>query len=71
MGFKHDAEAPLQNYYFNVGLYFGFIVIHIVMTMPAFKRAVPGRSEGTPVERRSAVGGAEQPAEAAQQSPAA
>jgi protein-S-isoprenylcysteine O-methyltransferase Ste14 len=29
-----------------------YIAVHIVMTMPAFKRAVFGRSEGYPGERR-------------------
>lgn len=52
MGFKHDAQAPLQNLYFDVVLYAIFIAIHIVMTMPAFKRALFGQPQGTPFERR-------------------
>jgi len=52
MGFKHDAQAPLENLYFNIVIYATFIVIHIIMTIPAFKRAVFGRPEGTPFERR-------------------
>ena len=52
MGFRHAPEAPLQNMVFNVLLYLAFILIHIVMTMPAFKRALFGRPEGTPFERR-------------------
>lgn len=52
IGFKHDGTAPLQNLYFNIGIYVAFIVVHIVMTMPAFKQLVFGRPEGTPFERR-------------------
>ena len=51
-GFRHDASAPLGNLVFDVALYAVFIAVHIVMTMPAFKRAVFGRPEGVPVERR-------------------
>lgn len=52
MGFKHDSQAPFENLYFNIVLYAVFITIHILMTMPAFKRAVFRRPEGTPFERR-------------------
>jgi protein-S-isoprenylcysteine O-methyltransferase Ste14 len=52
MGFRHDAGAPFGNVVFNVALYAAFIIVHILMTMPAFKRAVFGRPEGTPTERR-------------------
>ncbi len=52
MGFRHDPGAPVENLYFNVGLYAAFIAIHIAMTMPAFKRAVFGRPEGSSFERR-------------------
>ncbi len=52
MGFKHDAQAPPENLYFNIVLYTVFIVIHILMTIPAFKRAIFGLPEGTPFERR-------------------
>ncbi len=51
-GFRHDASAPVGNLIFDVALYAVFIAVHIVMTMPAFKRAVFGRPEGVPVERR-------------------
>ena len=51
-GFGYDPAAPLGNLVFDVALYAAFIAVHIVMTMPAFKRAVFGRPEGTPVERR-------------------
>lgn len=51
-GFRHEAGAPLGNLLFDVAIYAAFIGLHIVMTMPAFKRAVYGRPEGTPNERR-------------------
>ena len=38
-GFGHDSGAPLGNLVFDVALYVVFIAVHIVMTMPAFKRA--------------------------------
>ena len=52
MGFRHDAGAPMQNLYLDIGLYAAFIAVHIIMTMPGFKRAVFGRPEGSPFERR-------------------
>lgn len=52
MGFRYEAGAPLSNLWFNLALYAGFIAVHIVMTMPAFKGAVFGSREGTPAERR-------------------
>lgn len=51
-GFRHDPAAPASNLWLNVGLYALFIAVHILMTMPAFKRAVFGRPEGSPRERR-------------------
>lgn len=52
MGFRHDPSAPVGNLLFNVVIYAAFIAVHIVMTMPAFKRAVFGSPLGTPPERR-------------------
>jgi protein-S-isoprenylcysteine O-methyltransferase Ste14 len=52
LGFRHAPEAPLANLLFDLLLYALFIVVHIVMTMPAFKQRVYGRPEGTPLERR-------------------
>jgi len=52
MGFKHEPQAPFENLYFNVVLYAVFIMIHILMTVPALKRTVFGKPEGTPFERR-------------------
>ena len=49
IGWKYDAAAPIENYGFNMGIYAAFIVVHIVMTMPAFKKAVYGPRAGTPV----------------------
>jgi protein-S-isoprenylcysteine O-methyltransferase Ste14 len=51
-GFRHEPDAPLGNLLFNVLAYTAFISIHILMTMPAFKRAVFGDPAGTPFERR-------------------
>lgn len=55
-GFRHAPGAPLGNVLFDVVIYALFIGVHIVMTMPAFKRAVYGRPEGTPTERRVYIG---------------
>lgn len=52
MGFRSAADAPMSNYLFNILLYAGFVAVHIVMTMPAFKRAVYGDPAGTLTERR-------------------
>jgi methanethiol S-methyltransferase len=52
MGFRYASDAPLANLWFNLAVYAAFIAIHIVMTMPAFKRMVYGDAAGTPVERR-------------------
>jgi protein-S-isoprenylcysteine O-methyltransferase Ste14 len=51
-GFRHDAAAPVSNVWFDIVLYAIWVVIHIAMTMPAFKAAVYGQPEGTPFERR-------------------
>jgi protein-S-isoprenylcysteine O-methyltransferase Ste14 len=51
-GFHYSAEAPVGNVIFNVLLYAVFVAVHIVMTMPAFKRAVFGSPAGSPAERR-------------------
>ncbi len=52
MGFKYSAQAPMENLYFNIVIYVVFILVHIVMTMPLFKRLVFGQPQGTPFERR-------------------
>ncbi len=52
IGFKQDAQASPGNIYFNMLIYAIFIAIHIVMTMPAFKRAIYKKPEATPYERR-------------------
>jgi protein-S-isoprenylcysteine O-methyltransferase Ste14 len=52
IGWKHDAAAPIENYWFNIGIYAAFIAVHIIMTMPSFKKAVYGPRAGTPVERQ-------------------
>lgn len=52
IGWKSDAAAPLENYWFNFGIYAAFIVVHIVMTMPAFKKAMYGPRAGTSLERQ-------------------
>jgi protein-S-isoprenylcysteine O-methyltransferase Ste14 len=52
MGFRHEAGAPAANILFNIALFAAFIVVHIAMTMPAFKKVVFGRPEGTLFERQ-------------------
>ncbi len=51
-GFEHEAGAPAGSLVYDVALYLVFIAVHILMTMPAFKRAVLGAPEGVPAERR-------------------
>ena len=52
VGFRYDANAPAVNYFFNFVLYLLFIVVHMVMTLPAFKKQLYGTSKGTHFERR-------------------
>lgn len=52
LGFKYHPDASPANYLFNILLYAAFIGVHLVMTMPAFKKAVYGRPEGTVLERQ-------------------
>jgi protein-S-isoprenylcysteine O-methyltransferase Ste14 len=52
MGWRHEPGAPLGNVGFDLGLFLIFIGIHIVMTMPALKKAVFGDPAGNPAERR-------------------
>ena len=51
-GFRYAAEAPIDNLYFNVVIYAAFIIVHIIMTMPIFKRMAYGNPQGTIIERR-------------------
>lgn len=51
-GFRYDPAAPFSNFFFNAILYLLFIAIHLIMTLPAFKRRVYGSSAGTLFERR-------------------
>jgi protein-S-isoprenylcysteine O-methyltransferase Ste14 len=52
MGFRNEPSAPASNILCNILLFAVFIVVHIVMTMPAFKKLVFGRPEGTLRERQ-------------------
>lgn len=52
VGFRHDPSAPARNYLFDAALYLAYVAVHYVMMTPAFKKAVTGRPEGTPAERR-------------------
>ena len=51
-GFKYAPDAPVANVFINIAMYAAFITVHIIMTTAAFKRAVFGKPEGTPSERR-------------------
>ena len=55
MGFRYSPDAPASNYVFNIVLYGVWVAVHIVMTMPGFKRAVYGSPGGTPLERISSL----------------
>lgn len=52
LGFQHDAEAPLSNVWYDIGLYAVFYVIHILMTAPVIKDVLFGKPEGTLFERQ-------------------
>ena len=52
IGFKYDATAPASNYVYDIVLYVIYIGIHFLMTVPAFKKAVYGKPQGAPHERR-------------------
>lgn len=52
MGFRHAPTAPLDDLWFNLAIYAVFIAVHIVMTVPAFKRLIFRSAAGTSFERR-------------------
>lgn len=52
MGFRFWGGAPVENYYFNITIYIAFILIHLVMTRPWFKKILFGKAEGSMRERR-------------------
>jgi len=52
IGFRHEQDASYINYFINAGLYLVFIFIHMLMTLPAFKRRVYGSVTGSAFERR-------------------
>jgi protein-S-isoprenylcysteine O-methyltransferase Ste14 len=52
LGFRYDAEAPNRNIGFNLLIYGVFITVHIVLTIPAVKKAIYGARAGTLVERQ-------------------
>lgn len=41
-GFRYDAGAPMENYGYNALLYLAYIVIHLIMTRPWFKKIAYG-----------------------------
>jgi protein-S-isoprenylcysteine O-methyltransferase Ste14 len=52
MGFKYDPTAPASNYVYDIVLYLIYIGIHFLMTVPAFKKMVYGKPQGSSAERR-------------------
>jgi protein-S-isoprenylcysteine O-methyltransferase Ste14 len=52
LGFRHDPNAPAANFLFNIGLFVAYMTVHIVMLLPAFKKAVYGQPRSTQRERR-------------------
>src|SRR3972149_6473589 len=52
LGFRYAPDAPIGNLWFNVTLYTAFILAHIAMTIPAFKKLLYGRPEGARFERQ-------------------
>lgn len=51
-GFRYDHRAPMDNFYYNIGLYAAFIAVHLIMTRPWFKKAVYGNELGSTTDRR-------------------
>ncbi|HZZ71257.1 MAG TPA: hypothetical protein VFE24_03335 [Pirellulales bacterium] len=51
LGFP-SGPGPISNYGFDLGLYAGFILLHLVMTQPRFKELAWGSRGGTATERR-------------------
>jgi protein-S-isoprenylcysteine O-methyltransferase Ste14 len=51
-GFRYGAQAPVDGYWFNLGLYAAFMGPHLIMTRPWFKRALWGHPYSTPRGRR-------------------
>lgn len=51
-GFRYDSAAPVANYGFNLLLFLGFTIPHLVMTRSWFKQTVWGDAGGSPRERR-------------------
>ncbi len=47
-----DMNAPVENFGYNLAVYGGFIVLHLIMTRSWFKRALWGNPAGSPRERR-------------------
>jgi len=51
-GFRYDPGASWGNIAFDLALYAGFAVPHLIMTRGWWKRAVWGSAAGSPAERR-------------------
>lgn len=51
-GFRYDPMAATANLYFNLELYAAFIIIHLAMITPTFKKAVYGKPDGSLFERQ-------------------
>lgn len=52
MGWRHDPAAPAANYLFNILAFVAWMSVHIIMLLPAFKKAVYGNASSTSRERR-------------------
>lgn len=52
LGFRFAEDAAAINYLWNVLLFAAFMAVHIVMLLPAFKKAVYGQPSSMPFERR-------------------
>jgi protein-S-isoprenylcysteine O-methyltransferase Ste14 len=52
LGFRHEPAASASNYGKNLFLYAAFLVPHLVMTRPWFKRSVWGNPAGSLRERQ-------------------
>jgi protein-S-isoprenylcysteine O-methyltransferase Ste14 len=52
MGFRYSADASAVNFLWNFLLFAAFMAVHVIMLLPAFKKAVYGKPTSQPFERR-------------------
>ncbi|WND02361.1 isoprenylcysteine carboxylmethyltransferase family protein [Temperatibacter marinus] len=51
-GFRYEVNAPIENIYFNIMIYVGWMIIHLVSTRMWFKKGLFGDGAGKLFERQ-------------------